>query len=114
MSLNGIKVGMQNGFNAVRRKVGIQTKAEKKLQQEFQQELQKAADKLKGESRDLFVRRIDGTMDHLKVSDAELDVINAGHEKILKKAGIPDINNDSNYDKDNLAKINDIWNPYSK
>ena len=94
---------------AVRHAFGIQTKAEKK----FQHELQVAVNKLEGETRDLFVKDMHGNIEHIKVSDAQVEKINKEHEIRARKAGIPRLD-DPNHDRHNLSKFDDVWNPSHK
>lgn len=101
-------------ISAVKHTFGIPTKAEKVAQTKISQELQAAADKLKGPERDLYVENIKGEINHLKVTDKEVDDINNGHAEILQRAGIRDIESDPNYDRHGLDKIDDIWNPHSR
>ncbi len=100
-------------MGSVRHKLGIQTKAEKVAQKKFNQELQAAVDKLSGK-RDIFVKNSDGTIKTLQITDKEVELINEGHARILKKAGIKDIANDPNYDRHNLERFDDVWNPYRR
>lgn len=55
---------------------------------------------------------LDGKTHWLSVTPEEVESINAGHERILRKAGISDINQNPNFDRHNLTKFNDPWNPY--
>lgn len=91
---------------AIRHKLGIQTKAEKKLQNE----LNVAAKKLEGESHDLFLKQLDGSIKHITVTDAEVDKFNKQHAQVLRKAGMLDPEN-PNLDKNYKYEYNDPWNP---
>ena len=73
---------------AIRSALKIQTKEEKALQRSLQESANKL---LKEESHDLFVKNIDGKIQHLTVTDSEIAEINKSYAERSRRVGIPNL-----------------------
>lgn len=96
----------KKGFSSITKTIGIKSSEEKVFQAKINKEIQDAADALK---KNVLIT---DKYEVIKMTDKEVNDINEGHAKILKKAGIPDINEDPNYDRHYQERYDDVWNRY--